>query len=134
MEIFDGFISAVASELKIPFHKGKGGHYTTTLEFDNGRSQDMEISLRNDESGDRVINFHSVVAKLDKDNWELYKNCLRMNMEFDYGSLALRGNELVMYNSILLSGCEPIRFIKSLIYVGAKADELEEMFVKEDLN
>ncbi len=134
MEIFDGFISAVASEFKIPFHKGKGGNYTATLEFDNGRSQDMEISLRSDESGDRVINFHSVVAKVDKDNLELFKNCLKMNMEFDYGSLALRGKDLVMYNSILLSGCEPIRFIKSLIYVAAKADELEEMFIKEDRN
>ena len=134
MEIFDGFISPVASELKIPFHKGKGGHYTTTLEFDNGTSQDMEISLRNDESGDRVINFLSVVVRLDMENMELYRNCLRMNMEFDYGSLALRGNDLVMYNSILLNGCEPMRFIKSLIYIAAKADELEEMFVKEDVN
>ena len=57
-----------------------------------------------------------------------------MNMDFDYGSLALRGKELVMYNSILLNGCEPIRFIKSLIYVAAKADELEEMLIKDDLN
>jgi hypothetical protein len=134
MEIFDGFISAVASEFKIPFHKAKGGHYTATLEFDNGRSQDIEISLRSDESGDRVINYHSVVTKIEKDNWELYKNCLRMNMEFDYGSLALRGNELIMYNSILLNGCEPVRFIKSLIYVAAKADELEEQLVRDDVN
>jgi len=134
MEIFDGFISAVAAEFKIPFHKAKGGNYTATLEFDNGRSQDIEISLRSDESGDRVINYHSVVARIEKDNWELYKNCLKMNTEFDYGSLALRGNELIMYNSILLGGCEPIRFIKSLIYVAAKADELEEQIMKEDSN
>jgi hypothetical protein len=134
MEIFDGFISAVASELKIPFHKSKSGYYTATIEFDNGRSQDMEISLRNDESGDRVINFLSVVVSLERENMEFYRNCLRMNMEFDYGTLALRGNELVMYNSILLTGCEPRRFIKSLVYVAAKADELEEMFVKEDVN
>jgi len=39
-----------------------------------------------------------------------------------------------MHNSILLENCEPRRFMKSLIYIAAKADEIEEMLVKDDLN
>jgi len=134
MEIFDGFISAVASELKIPFHKEKGGHYKTTLEFDNGRSQDIVISLKSDESGDRVIHYHSVVADAARDSLELYKKCLQLNTTLDYGALCLSGKKIVMNNSILLHNCEPERFIKSLIYIAAKADEIEEMFSKNDLN
>lgn len=132
MEIFDGFISAIASELKIPFHKDGEGHYTTTIEFDNGRSQDMLVTLRRDESGDRVINYLSEIMELKSDMPDLYKFCLVLNNTFDYGALALRDKKLVMYNSILLEDCDPVRFIKSLIYIAAKADEVEEMFQKED--
>ena len=134
MEIFDGFISAVAAEFKIPFHKGKNGTYTATLEFDNGRSQDILISLKKDEAGDRVINYRSIVATLKQDTWEFYKYCLKQNLNFDYGALALVGDTLVVNNSMLLEDCEPRRFIKSLIYIAAKADEFEEIISKEDRN
>ncbi len=132
MEIFDGFISAIASELKIPFHKDDEGQYTATVEFDNDRSQEIMVTLRRDESGDRVINYHSEILDIKTDMPDLYKYCLILNNTFDYGALALRDKTLVMYNSILLDELDPVRFIKSLIYIAAKADELEEMFIKED--
>lgn len=132
MEIFDGFISAIASELKIPFHKDDEGQYTAIIEFDNGRSQEILVTLRTDEAGDRVINYHSEILDIKTDMPDLYKYCLILNNTFDYGALALRDKTLVMYNSILLADCDPLRFIKSLIYIAAKADELEEMLQKED--
>ena len=64
MEVFDGFISAIASEFKIRFHKDAQGSYTTHLEFDNGRSQEVLITLAKDESGDRIINYYSIIGKL----------------------------------------------------------------------
>lgn len=134
MEIFDGFISAIASELKIPFHKDKKGNYTVSLEFDNGRSQDVLVSLKKDESGDRVIHYHSKIASLKQDTWDLYKSSLQQNLTFDYGALALDKNTLVMHNTVLLENCEPRRFMKSLIYIAAKADEIEELLAKEDTN
>lgn len=132
MEIFDGFISAIASELKIPFHKDDEGQYTAIIEFDNDRSQEIMVTLRRDESGDRVINYHSEILDIKTDMPDLYKYCLILNNTFDYGALALRDKTLVMYNSILLDELDPVRFIKSLIYIAAKADELEEMLIKED--
>lgn len=134
MEIFDGFISAIASEFKIPFHKNKNGDYQATIEFDNGRSQKVLISLKKDESGDRVIHYYSNIASLKENTWDLYKNSLQQNLTFDYGALALDKNSLVMHNTVLLENCEPRRFIKSLIYIAAKADEIEEMLSKEDIN
>jgi hypothetical protein len=134
MEIFDGFISAIASELKIPFHKDDEGQYTATVEFDNDRSQEIMVTLRRDESGDRVINYHSEILDIKTDMPDLYKYCLILNNTFDYGALALRDKTLVMYNSILLDELDPVRFIKSLIYIAAKADELEEMLLKEDIH
>ncbi len=134
MEVFDGFISAVASEFKIQFHKDSSGGYTTTLEFENDRSQEMLITLTRDESGDRIINYWSVVAGLKKDSPELFKYALQMNSTLDYGALALMNDTLVFRNSILLQDCDPQRFMKSLIYIAAKADELEEILIHKDTN
>jgi hypothetical protein len=133
MEVFDGFISAIASEFKIRFHKDMQGSYTTNIEFDNDRSQEVLVTLSKDESGDRIINYYSIVGKLKKDLCELYKYCLQLNTTLNYGSLALLDSTLVLRNSILLKDCDPVRFMKSLSYIAAKADELEESLIKENI-
>ena len=133
MEVFDGFISAIASEFKIRFHKDAEGTYTTTIEFENNRSQDVLITLAKDESGDRIINYFSVVGKLKKDLCELYKYCLQLNATLDYAALGLMDDTLVLRNSIMLKDCDPIRFMKSLTYLAAKADEMEELLIKDDI-
>lgn len=132
MEVFDGFISAVASEFKLQFHKDSSGGYTTRLEFENDRSQELLITLAKDESGDRIIHYWAVIGKLKKDSPELYKYSLMQNSSFDYGAIALLNDTLTFRNSILLQDCDPQRFMKSLIYVAAKADELEELLVHTD--
>ncbi len=135
MEIFDGFISGVASELKIPFHKSKDGSYTASIEFENGRSQEINVILRRDEAGDRVINYSSKIGDVNEDTEkDIFRTCLQLNRKFDYGALALEGDTLVMYNSIMLSDIEPRRFIKSLFYIAAKADEIEEILMNSDSN
>jgi hypothetical protein len=133
MEVFDGFISAIASEFKIRFHKDMQGSYTTNIEFDNDRSQEVLITLSKDESGDRIINYYSIVGKLKKDLCELYKYCLQLNTTLNYGALALLDDTLILRNSILLKDCDPVRFMKSLSYIAAKADELEESLMKENI-
>lgn len=129
MEAFDGFISAIASEFKIRFHKDAEGSYTTNIEFDNNRSQEVLITLRHDESGDRLISYYSVIAKLKKDVCELYKYSLHLNSTLDYGSLAMVNDTLVLRQALLLKDCDPMRFMKSLTYIAAKADELEELLI-----
>jgi hypothetical protein len=133
MEVFDGFISAIASEFKIRFHKDAEGSYTTNIEFDNNRSQEVLITLAKDESGDRIINYFSVIGKLKKDLCELYKYCLQLNAALDYGAIGLLNDTLVIKNSIMLKDCDPIRFMKSLTYLAAKADEMEEMLIKDNI-
>jgi hypothetical protein len=133
MEVFDGFIAAIASEFKIRFHKNAEGAYSTSIEFDNDRSQEVLVTLSKDESGDRIINYYSIVGKLKKDLCELYKYSLQLNSTFNYGALALLDNTIILRNSILLRDCEPERFMKSLTYIAAKADELEELFIRENI-
>jgi hypothetical protein len=133
MEVFDGFISAIASEFKIRFHKDAQGSYTTHIEFDNDRSQEVLITLTKDESGDRMINYYSIIGKLKKDLCELYKYCLQLNATLDYGSIALLNDTMILRNSILLKDCDPVRFMKSLSFIAAKADELEEMLINDNI-
>jgi hypothetical protein len=63
---------------------------------------------------------------------ELFKYALQMNATLPLGSLALVDDTLVLRNSILLQDCDPRRFLKSLTYIAAKADELEEVLLKDD--
>jgi hypothetical protein len=134
MEAFDGFIAAIASEFKLKFHKDSDGAYTTNVEFDNGRQQKILITLSKDESGDRIIHYYSVIARLKRDSAELFKYSLELNSTLDYGAIVLMDNTLILRNSILLNYCEPQRFMKSLLYIAAKADELEENFMQDEDN
>ena len=134
MQIFDGFIAAIASELKIKFHKTEEGHYSTKIEFENNRNQDVMISLGKDESGDRVIHYYSAIAGLKSDSAELYKYALLLNASLEYGAIALVDKSLISRGSMLLKNCEPERFIKSLFYIAAKADEIEEELTGKDIN
>ncbi|MCL1912280.1 MAG: hypothetical protein FWG13_08760, partial [Leptospirales bacterium] len=85
MEMFDGFISAIAGEFKIRFHKDEDGNYTTNIEFEDSRSQEMFITLSKDESGDSIIKYYSIIGKLKRDLSELYKFLLQQNVMLDYG-------------------------------------------------
>jgi len=130
MQAFDGFISAVAGEFHIRFHKDDKGNYTTKIEFEGNRWKEILITLTNDESGDRIINYYSIIGVLQKDLAELYKFCLEQNASLDYGAFALMNNMLILRNTSLLRDCDPHRFVKVLLYIAAKADELEELFAK----
>jgi hypothetical protein len=134
MEVFDGFIAAIASEFKIKFHKDSDGAYTANIDFDNDRSQEVLITLSKDESGDRIINYYSAVVKLKKDSFEFFKLSLQLNATLKYGSLGLLNETLILRDTILLKDCDPERFMKSLTYIAAKADEMEEMFTKKDIH
>lgn len=132
MEVFDGFIAAIASEFKIKFQKVKDGVYNTSIEFDNDRAQKVMVTLTHDESGDRLINYYSVIAKVKSDYAELFKYALKMNAAIDYGAIALLEDTLILRNTLLLEDCNPHQFAKSLTYIAAKADEMEELLTSRD--
>ena len=133
MEMFDGFISAIAGEFKIRFHKDEDGNYTTNIEFEDGRSQKIFVTISKDESGDGIIKYYSIIGKLKRDLSELYKFLLQQNVTLDYGSIGLLNDTLIIRSSILLDECNPHQFMKALIYIAAKADEFEELFSKNNV-
>jgi hypothetical protein len=132
MQVFDGFVAAIASEFKLKFHKVREGAYTTVLEFEGNRSQEVMVALADDESGDRLITAFSVIAKVKADFGELYKYALKLNATIDYGAIALMDDTLVLRSTLLLEDCDPHQFVKSLTYIAAKADELEELLTLKD--
>jgi len=135
LEIFDGFISAVSTELQIPFKKERDGEFSANIEFEGGRHQKVLISFDTDDQGDPMINYYSVICKLEQDNPELFKESLLMNTALTYGSIALMDdNSLIMHQATFIKDMDPQRFIKSLLYVAAKADELEEELIGEDIS
>ncbi len=134
LEGFDGFIAAIASDFKINIHKESDHVYLAKIPFEGGRNQDVLITLNHDEAGDNTINYYSVIARLKKDSCELFKTALSLNATLHYGALALMDNALIIHNSVLLRDYEPHRFMKSLTYVAAKADEFEEILLHKDLH
>ncbi|MES0489043.1 MAG: hypothetical protein ABUK01_03565 [Leptospirales bacterium] len=135
LEAFDGFIAAVSSELKIPFQKEDDGEYTANIDFEGGRHQKVWVTLDRDEAGDPIINYYSHICKIAQDNLEIFKEALSLNTSLTYGATALMGDDnLIMHQATFLKDMDPQRFIKSLFYVAAKADELEEQFIGQDIS
>ena len=71
---------------------------------------------------------------MKSDSAELYKYALLLNASLEYGAIALVDKSLILRGSMLLKNCEPERFIKSLFYIAAKADEIEEELTGKDIN
>lgn len=134
LKTFDGFIAAVSTETKIPFHGDEEGKYTAELQFDNGRGQKVFVVLDTDEAGDGIVRYYSVICQLSEEQQtlELFRDLLKLSVSFDYGAIGLTGNTLIISQTVMLKTLEVSNFMKSLIYVAAKADELEETFVKVD--
>ena len=76
----------------------------------------------------------ALIALLKGDFGELFKYALQLNASIILGGLALINDNLVLRDSLLLQNCDPRRFVKSLTYIAAKADELEEVFVSKNIN
>ncbi len=135
LEIFDGFIGAVSTEFRIPFKKESDGEYSTNIEFEGGRHQRVLISFDTDDQGDPMINYYSVICKLEVDDSELYKEALLLNTTLTYGAIALmEDHSLIMHQATFIKDMDPQRFVKSLLYVAAKSDELEEELIGQDLS
>lgn len=134
INVFDGFIAAVSTETRIPFEKEEEGRYRATVSFANGRKQNVLVLLDKDDMGDPTINYYSIICDLETDDVDLFKTALQLNVSLTYGSVALLDGSLIVHHTYFLNNLDPQRFIKSLLYVAAKADELEEVLIEQDKN
>ena len=134
LEAFDGFIAAVNTETKIPFYKESDGHYIAEISFEEGRKQKVLIFVDTDDAGDSTINYYSKICKLQSSDLITFKTALELNVTLTYGAVALMDGSLVIHQTYFLKDMDPQRFMKSLLYVAAKADELEELFIHQDIS
>ena len=133
LEAFDGFIAALNTETKIPFFKESAGRYTAEISFEEDRKQKVLVFLGTDDSGDSTINYYSKICKMPDPNIDTCRAALELNVTLTYGAVALMEGSLVIHQTYFLKDMDPQRFMKSLLYVAAKADELEELFTKKDV-
>ena len=131
VELFDGFIAAVSTETGIHFKKEADGRYQARVEFEGGRHQAVLVTLDEDEVGDPLISYFSIVAKKVRDDLKLFKEALELNASLTYGTLAFIDSSFILKHVNLLENLDPQRFIKSFLYIAAKADELEELLNPE---
>lgn len=133
LEPFDAFIAAVAAETHIPFKKQKDGVYLANIEFEGGRHQKVTVALKKDESGDSIIEYTSLIAEIQEKQCDLYQIALETNMNLTYGALAIDNGNLVIKQVSFFKDRDPQRFMKSLSYVAARADEMEEDLTLKDI-
>ena len=135
LEVFDGFVAAVNTETKIPFRKEHNGNYISTIKFKDDQEQKVLVFLDKDEAGDSTVNYYSKICDMDEHESEhqslsIFRDALSLNISLTYGAIAFVENSLVIHQTYFLQNLDPQRFIKSLLYVAAKANELKEVFNK----
>lgn len=134
VDIIGEFISAIEAETHVEFKKESEDTYIARIEFEGGRFQKVMVSFSKDESGDPTVEYYSRVTEITEENTELYKTALKINLQLIYGALAVLDNHLIIVQTLFLKDLDPQRFIKSLFYVAARADELEEELTQADRN
>ena len=133
LEVFDGFIAALNTETKIPFFKESAGRYIAEVSFEENRKQKVLLFLDTDDAGDSTINYYSKICEMPDPDIHTCRAALELNVTLTYGAVALMEGSLVIHQTYFLKDMDPQRFMKSLLYVAAKADELEELFTKKDV-
>ncbi len=128
LEIFDGFIAAIQVEMNIHFIKETENRYFADIPFEGERLQKVLVFLDEDSTGDSTVNYYSVICKINTDEVTTLLNALELNLSLDYGSIALMEEMLVIHQTYFVKDLDPERFIKSLFYVAAKANELQDLF------
>tara|TARA_R110002072_G_scaffold81304_2_gene186352 strand:+ start:694 stop:1089 length:396 start_codon:yes stop_codon:yes gene_type:complete len=106
--------------------------YLLGMPTTDGRSQQVYVIFR-EEEGHQAAILWSVVGSASKfeDPWEL----LDYNWSHTYGSLARRGNSIVLKNSELVTEGDEDHLILAIEHVGTTADSIErELYGELDLN
>lgn len=131
---FSIFIDAINEETDLKIIKEEENVYSTDIDFeDTTRKQRVLIKYLKDQMKNEIVTFYSIICPLPQNlEAEFLKQSLMLNASFSCGSISIQDEHLIMFYSYFFQGLEPEQFIKTLLYIAAKADELEEVLVKQD--
>ena len=107
---------------------------TVRLELNTapGRTQVVAVATGKDPEQDDIVFVWSVAgeAQTVRDPWAL----LRYSANLTYGALCVRGNEIVVKQTLRLAAADDVTLTKTIFHVGRVADNLEaEAYQGQDL-
>lgn len=116
-------------------HKKIEKGFEINIPLPDNRKQKVYVTTgRRDSDGEEIYQIFTICVKADP---SLYEFALKMNMEIDYGALAITefyGEDyLVMVDTQLVKSAQPIEIEKSIIALAEIGDDIERILTGEDI-
>lgn len=112
-----------------------GAGASVELRLPNNRQQTIHLSNSDHRAGDRLLNIYSVCCEARPD---FYEQALRLNAVVLHGGLAIRDVDgtpcFVMVDTYPRATVSAEEIRRSVIEVGARADEIERLLTGRDIN
>ena len=106
-----------------------------TISFPNGRSQVVYLENSEHRAGDRLLNIYSVCCDSRPD---FYENALRLNAVVLHGGLSIKDIDgrpcFVMVDTYPRATVSAEEIRRSVVEIGARADEIENLLTGNDIN
>jgi hypothetical protein len=133
LESLRALVSEITSETLIGTEEIENG-FILKVPLPDQRTQKVYITVdRRDADGENLFQIFTVCAQADP---ELFEFALKMNMELDYGALAIKNidekDALVMVHTQLVRTAQPAEIEKSLLTLAEVGDDLERILTGED--
>ena len=133
-ELLKTMIKNITDDTLITFSEVNNG-FEVVVPLPENRKQKVFVSTgRRDSDGEEIYQIFTICVKADS---SLFEFALKMNMEIDYGALAiteLYGEDyLVMVDTQLARSAQPIEIEKSIITLAEIGDDLERVMTGEDI-
>lgn len=133
-ESLRALVSEITRDTKIDVTENDDG-FILKVPLPGNRSQKVYVSIgRRDADGENLFQIYTVCTEA---TGELYEFALRMNMELDYGALALQemyGRDfLVIVDTQLVRTAQPVEVEKSILTLAEVGDDIEKILTGEDI-
>jgi len=132
--ILESLLLKVVDGTRITHTESEEG-YELIVPLPGNRKQKVYITAnRRDSDGEVIYQVYTICAEAQL---LMYEPALRMNMDLDYGALAIKeigGNDYMVIVDTQLAGTAQAREIeKSIITIAEAGDELENILTGEDI-
>jgi hypothetical protein len=119
---------------KITYTEAEDG-FELSIPLPGDRKQKVFITAdRRDSDGEELFQIFTICAEA---NPALYAFALKLNMEIDYGALAIKEiygkDHLVIVDTQLVRTAQPVEIEKSVITLAEVGDDIEQILTGEDL-
>jgi len=124
------FMQDLAEAMEVPFHVSEGV-YSLEMPATGGRSQVVNVMLRESGVGGEMILFYTPVGPVSDDiGWT---SLLELNVGTIYARVAIIADHIVVVAGQMLGTADVSEVITMLTEVGTLGDMLENLFFGQDL-